>query len=113
MLTERVTIEVNTPVDDGQGGKADSWAAIDADSTDIGARVRVMSGAEARYAMRIAPRAAYTALIYYRADAYGAPFYTPKHRLTWRGRIYNILHTADYETRSIYMYLLLNEGDLS
>jgi len=112
-LTERVTIQERVQTSDGQGGLTDSWQAVDSNSVDIAAQVKPMSGAEARHAMRIAPRATYTALIYYRPDLFGAPFYTPAHRLVWRGRTYNILHTADYQTRSIYMYLLLNEGDLS
>jgi SPP1 family predicted phage head-tail adaptor len=112
-FTERVTIEELTRTADGQGGWTGVWASIDASSTNIAAKVRPMSGAEARHAMRVAPRAAYTVHMYYRADANGAPFYTPAHRLLWRGRVYNILHTADVESASIYMYLLLNEGELS
>lgn len=110
MLTERVTIERLTRSADGQGGWTETWTA---EATDIGAQVKPMSGAEARHAERVAPRAAYTCIIYYRADANGAPYYTPADRLTWRGRTYNILHTADMESQSRWLYILLNEGERS
>lgn len=112
-FSERITVQERSQTPDGQGGFTDSWSAIDSDSTDISARVKPMSGAESRQAARVAPRATYIVHIYYRADGNGAPFYTPKHRVIWRGRTYNVLHTADVDSASLFMYVLLNEGELS
>jgi len=110
---ERVTIERLSTTTDNQGGRVETWAAPDAQAAGISARIKPMSGSEAHLAERIAPRAVYECYIRYRADAYGAPYYTPADRLTWRGRTFDILHCVDHETESRFMYLLLNEGALS
>lgn len=109
-MTERIVIERVTQTRDNQGGASDQWEVV---GLNLAARIKPLSGAEARVAERVSPRATYSCFIWYRADAQGAPYYTPADRLTWRGRIFNIIHCVDFETESQYMYMLLVEGSLS
>lgn len=108
MLDQHISIERRTQTADGYGGLTDLWVA---DPTDgVWAQIKPLSGTESSIAMRTAPRANYFALIYFRGDSYGAPYYTPSDRVIWRGRTFDVISVLDVDSESRWLQLFLVEG---
>lgn len=108
MLTERVVIERRVSAADGIGGTVDTWAGIPA--TPQGAMLRPLTGTEAVVAQRLAPTANYRAILRFRPDANGNPYYRPSDRLVHRARYFSILCVFDWQMKHRWIELLLQEG---
>lgn len=73
-LTERVTIERNTPANDTQGGRASSWATL---ATVWGAVTPMRASEALELREFVGSTGVYDVVIRYRGDV------TPSHRLSW------------------------------
>lgn len=107
-LTEHILVERRTQTRDTLGGLVDVWTADPPEG--VFAQIKPLSGTEAYVAHRIAPRANYHAILRYRADENGAPYYTPADRVVWRGRYFDLLSSIDIESESRWLQLFLVEG---
>lgn len=100
-----------TRVSDGYGGATESWAA---DPTGgVWARVRTLTGTEAWENSRVIPGNLKKAVIRFRGDSAGAPYYTAADKVFIRGREYGILAVSDLEERQQWLELYLQEGRAS
>ena len=111
MLSERITIEVNTPAPDGEGGFTDSWAADPVGG--VWAMVKPVSGAERFFAERLTPGNRFRFVVRFRGDGNGAPYYSAKDRITYKGREYGIEAVVDIEAESRYLEIMAVENKAS
>lgn len=105
-LSARITIQSKTQVSDGMGGWTETWSAGD----DLWAVWKPMSGGERVQAMRVSPNLAVKAVIRFRGNSDGAPFYSAEDRLQYRGRTYNIKTVFDVDGRQDWLEMMLEEG---
>lgn len=105
-LNVPITIERVTRVSDGFGGATESWEDI----AKTFASVRNLSGTERWEASRIQPGNLLTAIIRFRGDSQGAPYYSAADRVLIRGRYYGILSVVDIEMARKWIQLYLFEG---
>ena len=105
-LRHRVSIERKTRTADGMGGFTEAWASI----ALVWAMWKPLSGSEQYRAMRISPETRVKAVIRFRGDANGAPYYTANDRITFRGRTYNIEAVIDVDGDQEWLELALVEG---
>ena len=108
-LQAKITIQRKTRVSDGMGGFTTSWDTI---GTPY-AKWSALSGAEAYRAQRINPSIKVKAVIRFKGDSYGAPYYSPADRVTYRGREYSIASVIDADDRQEWLELSLAEGEPS
>lgn len=106
MLQSKITIQRKTRAADGMGGVTETWAT----SATPWAMWRALTGRELYQAQRIAPTVSVKAVIRFRGDASGAPYYTPADRVTYRGREYAISAAIDPDDRQEWLELYLSEG---
>lgn len=106
MLQSKITIQRKTSAADGMGGVADTWAT----NATPWAMWRALSGRELYQAQRIAPTVSVKAVIRFRGDASGAPYYTPADRVTYRGREYAVSAAIDPDDGQEWLELYLSEG---
>lgn len=105
-LKSQITIARKTTASDGMGGVTDTWGAIGTPW----AMWRAMSGNELYQAQRIAPRVTVKAVIRFKGDANGAPYFSPSDRVTYRGREYAIAAVIDPDDGLSWLELMLVEG---
>lgn len=105
-LSSRIVIQRKTQAADGMGGFTETWSAGDS----VWAMWKPMSGAERVQAMRITPSVAVRAVIRFRGDVNGAPYYSAADRVQYRGRTYNITAVIDVDDAGEWLELLLTEG---
>lgn len=111
-LNKKITLTVLTRTPDGSGGYTEGWTADPAGG--VWARVRGKTGGEAWDSMRVSPQNRFTAVIHYRDDGSGSPYYqSGKTRAEFGGRFYNIISAIDIEQESRYIELELIEGQPS
>lgn len=106
MLQSRIVIRRKTRTPDGAGGVTETWS-------DIGtpwAYWTKPSGREVWGADRTMPMASVKAVIRFRGDANGNPFYTAADRVEYRGRQYAVISARDADDRQEWIELSLTEG---
>ena len=108
-LRQRVTIQSKTQVADGMGGFTETWSA----GNDLWAMWQPSNGTERVQAMGIEPTVSVKAVIRFRGDGNGAPYYSAEDRLTFRGRTYNIKAIIDVDGMQDWLELSLAEGEPS
>ena len=72
-----------------------------------------MSGNELVQAMRIQPSISVRAVIRFRGNAEGAPYYSAADRVVYRSRTYNITAIVDVDDAGEWLELSLTEGEPS
>lgn len=105
-LRSKITIQRKTQAADGMGGVLDTWAA----EATPWAMWKSLSGSELWSAQRLNPMVKVKAVIRFKGDANGAPYYTPADRVTYRGREYAIVDVRDPDDRQEWLELMLTEG---
>lgn len=110
-MSRTIVIERNTPVTDGDGGFTDVWAADPPGGTY--AMVKPISGAESFMFDRVVPANRARAVIRFRDDGNGAPYYSAEDRVTMNGRTYAIESVIDIEDAQRYIELMLAENRAS
>lgn len=110
-LRARIVIERKTNTADDYGGYTEGWAEDPAGG--VWAAWKALSGREGYTGQREAPFVTVRAAIRFRGDANGAPYYTPKDRVTYRGREYGIKAVRDPDDRQRWLELDLVETDAS
>jgi SPP1 family predicted phage head-tail adaptor len=108
-LKSRIVIQRKAQASDGMGGWTETWSAGD----DVWALWKPMSGSERVQAMRVSPSLSVRAVIRFRGDAEGAPYYSAADRVTYRGRTYNITAVIDVDDAGEWLELMLSEGSPS
>lgn len=99
-LRERITIQSETSTPDGGGGYTVGWNNV----ATVFAQVKPQRGKEALEAMQMRDTQLYDVVIRYRADV------TPKHRISWGSRIFNIRAVMNKDERDRYLTLVCEEG---
>jgi len=105
-LSSRITIQRKTQSSDGMCGWTEAWSAGD----DVWAMWSPMGGSERFQAMRIQPSISVRAIIRFRGNAEGAPYYSAADRVVYRGRTYGITAVIDVDGDGTWLELLLTEG---
>lgn len=105
-LQSRIVIQRATSAANGSGGIVDTWAEL----ASVWAKWKAVSGGESWSAMRINPSIRVKAVIRFRGDDYGAPFYSPGDRVMYRNRQYAILAVIDPDDGQEWLELMLDEG---
>ncbi len=105
-LNSRITIQRKTTTPDGMGGVTKSWAT---DAT-VWAKWDASGRGETWRAQRINPNVSVKAVIRFRGDAYGAPYYTVADRVMYRNREWAIVSVVDPDDRQEWLELMLAEG---
>ena len=108
-LTAEIVIERNTKTPDGAGGNTDAWATIDT----VWAMWRGLGGSERWAAMRVSTSNRFKAVVPFRDDGNGAPYYSGKDRIKYNGRTYAIEYVMDMEDRRQWIEIGLTEGESS
>lgn len=106
MLQSKITIERKTRTSDGMGGVTETWAT----AGTPWAMWKALSGSELWAAMRINPNVKVKAVIRFKGDANGAPYYGPADRVTYRGRQYAVVAVTDPDDRQEWLEMMLSEG---
>ena len=107
-LRTLITIERQTRTSDGVGGVTTAWAEDPAGG--VYAKVETLSGTERWESQRMQPGTFTRAIIRFRGDANGAPYYVPTDRVFIRGLEYGILAVWDIEMRQRWLQLELMLG---
>lgn len=108
MLRHEITIERRTRAADGYGGFTETWTG-----STVQAYVEPLGGGERWQAMRVSPEVRFRAIVRFRGDAYGAPYWSAHDRVTWRGRTFAVESVVDVESRSEWLEMMLVEGKAS
>lgn len=108
-LRNRIKIQSKTQVADGMGGWTESWSAGDT----VSALWTPRTGSEAVDAQGLAPTVSVTAIIRFRGNAEGAPYYSAEDRVAYRGRTYNIKAIMDVDGMQQFLEMRLVEGEPS
>lgn len=105
-LSARITIQRKAQAADGMGGSTETWATIG----EVWAMWKPLRGSERYQAMRITSQPRATAIIRFRGDSFGAPFYSAADRVQYKGRTYNIESVIDVDDDGDWLELGLVEG---
>lgn len=105
-LRQRVTIQSKTQVADGMGGFTETWSAGD----DLWAMWTPLRGSERVQGMRIQPNIIVKAVIRFRGNDDGAPYYSAEDRVVYKGRTYNITAIMDVDGMGDWLEVMLTEG---
>lgn len=103
-LQARIKIERKTRVTDGQGGYTTTWNEIGAPW----AKWRPLSGNEQFLAMRVHSDVSVRAVIRYRSDEFGRPFYSTGDRVTYLDRRYDIKSMLDVDNARMWLEISLS-----
>lgn len=101
-LRERVTLQAETQTPDGAGGYSLGWS----DVATVWASVKPMRGKESLESMQVRDVQPYEVMIRYNS----AVTVTPKHRLSWNGKLLNIRSVVNRDMRDKYLMLHCEEG---
>jgi SPP1 family predicted phage head-tail adaptor len=110
-LSEKITIERNTPATDSEGGFTDAWAADPLGG--VWAMARAVGGAERWFAERVTPGNRYRFVIRFRDDGNGAPYYSAADRIVYNGRTYGIESVVDIENDRRFLEITAVENKAS
>ena len=105
-LRQRVTIQSKTQTADGMGGWTEAWSAGD----NVWALWQPRSGSERVRAMGLSTGVSVKAVIRFRGNADGAPYYSAEDRVQYRGRTYNIKAVIDVDGMQDWLEIMLEEG---
>ena len=108
-LKSKITIERATDTADTSGGSIRVWAT---EGTPR-AMWKGLSGGERWQAMRVSPENRFRAIIRFKGDANGAPYYSASDRVKYRGRTYSITSVMDMDDEQKYLELMLTETKAS
>ena len=108
MLKHRIQIERKTRTPDGGGGFTDTWRADP--PAGLFAHLKSVSAYEKWAAVRDQPRQVIKAVIRYRDDGNGNPYYGAADRVTMQGRTYAVDGVQDVEFARKWLTLTLVEG---
>ena len=100
VLRERIQIQQESNVSDGQGGSALSWTEVDT----VWARVSPIRGAERLQGMQVQDETVRRITIRYRTDI------TPKMRVVWGSRIMNIREVINPDEHKKYLQLTVEDN---
>ena len=110
-MNRKVTIERSSLTTDGEGGFTETWTPDP--SGGVWAWITPLSARESYFFERVIPGNRVKAVIRFRGDANGAPYYSAKDRVTFNGRTYAVESVIDIEDESRYMELMLAENKAS
>ena len=111
-LRNLITIEALSLSTDGQGGHTSTWTADPVGG--VYAWIKDGSGSEQLEADRKTSNNFRTAIIRFRGNAQGAPYYeATTFRVVFQGRYYNITSVQDMEMAGKWLRILMVEGDPS
>jgi SPP1 family predicted phage head-tail adaptor len=110
-LSSKIVIERNTPTSDGEGGLVDAWAADPAGG--VWAMVVPLGGAERFFAERVTPGNALRCVIRFRGGGNGAPYYSARDRISYKGRTYGIESVVDIDDEERFLEILASENKAS
>jgi SPP1 family predicted phage head-tail adaptor len=99
-LRERITIQQESNVSDGQGGSTLSWTEVDT----VWGCVSPLRGAERLQSMQVQDETIHKITIRFRDDI------TPKMRVVWRGRIMNIREVINPDEHKKYLQLTVEDN---
>ena len=99
-LRERIAIEQESNVSDGQGGSTLSWTNV----CTVFARVSPLRGQERLQAMQVQDETVHKITIRFRDDI------TPKMRVVWRSRIMNIRDVTNPDEKKKYLQLTVEDN---
>lgn len=85
-MDQRITLQRVTRTTDAIGGTTETWEDLET----VWAYIRPLAGAEAQDAQRVSPQTRFRAVIWWKGDASGSPYYTAADKVVWRGREYGI-----------------------
>lgn len=104
-MDQRITLQRVTRAQDAGGGTVETWA----DLATVWALIKPLAGREGMDGQRINPQTRFKAVIWWKGDDHGAPYYTAADRVMWQGREYGIESVAPLG-RNERMELRLIEG---
>jgi SPP1 family predicted phage head-tail adaptor len=111
-LRNLITIEKLALTTDGQGGWTEVWTADPVGG--VYAWIKDGSGSEQLEAERKTSNNFRTAIIRFRGNAAGAPYYeATTFRIVFQERYYNITSVQDMEMAGRWLRMLMVEGDAS
>ena len=102
-LRHRIAIEAESRTDDGGGGSSNPWAAPVLVAR-VWAAIEPLRGTERLRAQQLDDTVTHKILLRYRADI------RAEHRVTFRGRVFNIRSIVNLEERNRWLELLCEEG---
>ena len=105
MLKTSIVIQRKTRTPDGKGGVVDGWAT----EATVFASWKGLSGSERWQAMRVSPVNRFRAVIRFKGDANGAPYFTGEDRVLFRTRYYNITSVVDVDDAQTWLEFSLTE----
>ena len=108
LLRNLISIERVARVSDSQGGFTEVWSADPAGG--VYAHIKYLTGTERWEAKRVMAGDLTRAIIRFRGNGNGAPYYTIADRVNWRGMHFNILSVQDIEFAQQYLQLELMLG---
>jgi SPP1 family predicted phage head-tail adaptor len=100
LLRERIAIEQESNVSDGQGGSTLSWTNV----CTIWARISPLRGMERLQSMQVQDETVRRITIRYRTDI------TPKMRAVWGSRIMNIREVINPDEHKKYLQLMVEDN---
>ena len=92
LLRQRLVFQALSSADDGRGGSTPSWST----SLTAWGRLAPLEGAEAEVAGRLVAGVTHEWAARYSATAAGL---TPKHRISWSGRVFQIVRVLEVDAR--------------
>ncbi len=104
-MDQKIKIQRVTRTQDSIGGTTETWTDI----CTVWAEIRPMASREMTDAQRMSAQTRFKAVIWWRSDDNGAPYYMASDRVIWRGREYGIEGVAPIG-RNERMELRLIEG---
>jgi head-tail adaptor len=113
LLRSQISIERETLTPDGMGGNTSAWAADPAEGVWAnwkGYKGTAQFNSEESHDHRDVALNRFRAVIHFRGDAYGAPYYTEGDRVVYKNRTYNIESILDVEDRQQWLEMTLVEG---
>jgi SPP1 family predicted phage head-tail adaptor len=103
-LRSRVLIERNVRTEDGQGGYTQEWVEVGRPWT----KWKPLSGNERFQAMRVDSDIGIRAVIRFRGDERGRPFYYTGDRVTYLDRQYDIESVIDVDNEHKWLEISMN-----
>lgn len=107
-MDQRITLRRVTRTQDAGGGTVETWE----DLKTVYAHVKPFAGREESDAQRVNPVTRFKAVIWWRCDANGSPYYTAADKVIWQGREYGIESVVPIG-RNERMELRLVEGGVT
>lgn len=109
MLKSQIVIQRKSRASDGMGGYTESWSTI----ATVRAKFSAVTGSERYQAMQLSAHPRAKAVIRFKGDSNGAPYYTAADRVLHKGRYWAIEGISDPDDREQWLELNLVGGDAS